>query len=75
MKFKEVILDLLEKRGMKKTELSNNIGISKQALNNQMNDNVTWQLVTIDKWLRGLGYKVIAVPDYTPLQKDWYELK
>ena len=75
MKFKEVILDLLEKHGIKKAQLAKEIGVGRSSLQNQLNRNKDWWLSTMIKWLEKLGYKIVVMPIYTPLPKDSYELK
>lgn len=75
MKFKEVVLEILQNRGLRKTDLAKNVEVSRQALNNQLVRNQTWLDVTMIKWLDGCGYKLVAMPKELPLPKDSYELK
>ena len=75
MNLKETIISILENRGMRKIDLANNVGITKQVLNIQITRNNDWYISTAIKWLDGCGYKLVAMPKELPLPKDSYELK
>ena len=75
MSFKEVILEILKERGLRKVDLSRNVEITTASLCNQLTRNKTWIDATMIKWLNGCGYKLVAMPKELPLPKDSYELK
>ena len=73
MKTNEIIRDMMNKNGMKGTELAEKLGVGTTALANRLNRGVLSTPV-LGKMLEIFGYKIVLVPKDTKLKDNWYEV-
>ncbi len=76
MTSKKLIKTLMTEHNITNAEMAKNLGITQAALWDRLNpkksDNTT--VTKLDDMLSILGYKIIVVPDETPIPEGGYEI-
>ena len=67
-----IVRSLMEIKGVRPTDLSRRLGITRQALNDRFK-----HMKTVENFrgcLVQMDYKLVAVPSSTRIKDDWYEV-
>lgn len=74
MKASEALREIMERRGIRFSELMDMLDIGSNVLANRLNQE-NMSVKKLDEMARVMKYKIVLVPRDTRKKEDWYEVE